>query len=286
MSIEQQPPKSNKIEVTDMPSIDRTVIPPKEHRDDKDEKKLGWKKPAAAVALLGAVAAGAFGGVKALGGESDSNSGRPNVEPSASAPATPGGEVTPSNPETEATAEPIELTVDRYDNGESLTRAWMEQYNDWMMAGATPETAENRDPILGLEEYIDSVTNPIDEAYLSALYVSDWQERPQLVKEVDDYTRIHHAIVYANMGTTDSGEPEDVEPYESTWDLTSVEEVSNTGDEIVVEYHYEVSDNSDRNRAEEFVTPTYSTPVPGGTRTTWIQENGVWKISDEVPLGY
>ncbi len=45
-----------------------TVVPAPEHRDDKDEKKLGWKKPVAAVALLGAVAAGVFGGAKAIGG--------------------------------------------------------------------------------------------------------------------------------------------------------------------------------------------------------------------------
>lgn len=70
MSIEQQPPKSNKIEVSDMPSLDRTVIPPKEHRDDKHDKKFNWKKPVVAVVGLGmAAGAAAFGYNQVSGGE-------------------------------------------------------------------------------------------------------------------------------------------------------------------------------------------------------------------------
>lgn len=60
------------------------VVPPREHRDER----MGWKKPAAVVALLGAGAAAAFGITKAVGDHESANH-VPERSPSTSAPANP-----------------------------------------------------------------------------------------------------------------------------------------------------------------------------------------------------
>ncbi|MES2876051.1 MAG: hypothetical protein V4678_01120 [Patescibacteria group bacterium] len=249
--------------------------------------------------LAAAVAATVIGGGFYLTkGENDS-SPNPERNPAATSSPNPGqteatAEAT-SDPTTETTPEvtatpettsvgPTELTVERYNDGESLMYAIFEQENEWLMTGATPETKANEDPLITRDQYIAELNKPVDDAYVSVLYVSDWQQRPDLAREVNDNIRNHYAVVLTNMGTTDTGNSLDVEPYEHSTTLTSAVELSNNGSEIVVEYEYTRQDNSDQNRAHEFITETYSTPITGHGRATWVQEDGVWKVSEVVPV--
>lgn len=111
MSIEQH---GQKVPVENLPPYphtkEDTVIPAPEHRDDKHDKKFDWRKPAAAVALLGAGAAVAFG-IKTVGGE-ESNPA-PERNPAASATPTPGSTETsiPTPSETPSPSESTETEV-------------------------------------------------------------------------------------------------------------------------------------------------------------------------------
>ncbi len=271
MSIEQQPPKSNKIDVNDMPSLDRTVVPPKEHRDDKNDKKLGWKKPAAAVALLGAVAAGAFGGMKAMGGDEKIDI-RPTT-PTASAPANPGETEAPQNTGSEYA--PVELTVERYQDGDALIRAYNAESNKWVMSGVDKQDSIDwADP----EGSIRLISQEYDEAYIDALFVSDWQERPQLQEMIATFTSQHEVVLNASIMTTDSTQPEDKEPYEQREDVTMTEVVEATPDQMVVSYRYEMWSNADQNRGDMYIENVNGRE--GGSTVTFLNENGVWKISD------
>ena len=271
MSIEQQPSNSNKIDVNDMPSLDRTVIPPKEHRDDKDEKKLGWKKPAAAVALLGAIAAGTFGGMKAMGGGEKTDI--LPAQPTASAPANPGE--TEASESTESDYAPVELTVERYQDGDALIRAYNAESNKWVMSGVDKEDAIDwTDP----EGSIRLISQEYDEAYIDALFVSDWQERPQLQEMIATFTSQHEIVLNTSIMTTDSTQPEDKEPYEQREDVTMTEVVEATPDQMVVSYRYEMWSNADQNRGDLYIENVNGRE--GGATVTFLNEDGVWKISD------
>lgn len=86
---------------------DNPVIPPVEHRDDKNEKNGLGKKILAGVGALSVAAAGFFG-VKAIGGEGES-APAPEKTPAATAPANPGQ--TPSTEVTTSTPEAVETSI-------------------------------------------------------------------------------------------------------------------------------------------------------------------------------
>lgn len=178
MSIEQQPPKSSKIEISDMPSLDRTVIPPREHRD----KKLGWKKPAAAVALLGAIAAGAFG-AKAMGGGNETET--PRSEPSASASVEPGGEDPQATEKpsdgVEQVTEPSLVSVEQYKTPAEAAEA-LEKLRLEFINGNSAFTAYYKESgTMNTEQYID--------AYLSAIFGSTDRSNPMIERTLylEDY---------------------------------------------------------------------------------------------------
>ncbi len=233
------------------------------------------------IGLLGlGLAAGGVFGVKALsGGETHTE---PRVEPSVSAPAVPGGqtEETPTtSPEAGNTAEPTPLSVERYEDGDALVRAWNAEHNEWLMANATPETQKKYDATVTLVDYVEKVNEPSNEAYSKALFVDDWEERPQLADFVNENVRIHNATTLLNILSTNSTVPEDLEPYKQGEDITSTNIISQSPEKIVVHYEYVHWDNSDKNATNQRVTK----PVNGATgqRTiTWTNSNGIWKISD------
>ena len=92
---------------------DNIVIPPVEHRDDKNEKSGLGKKIIAGFGAAGlAVTAGVFG-VKAMGGEGESTPA-PEKTPAATAPVTPGqtpsAETSPTSVASSATSEETPAT--------------------------------------------------------------------------------------------------------------------------------------------------------------------------------
>lgn len=257
-------------EAHDMGLID-TPESPAGLPQEKNRKPLIIGGSALAAALIaGGAWLGLSGGDKAT---------EPRVEPTASAPASPGDAEPSAEAPVESGDSPTELTVERYQDGDSLVRAYNAEYNDWMMSGATPETQANQDFSVTADEYIDGVNAPIDDAYVKALFVDDWQDRPQLVDFVAEKEQVHHAGVFVNMLTTDSGNLDDLEPYNAGWNITSVNVDSQSATEIVTSYRYERWDNSDRNGANQILAHPID-GVVGGVTVTFINVDGVWKISD------
>lgn len=234
----------------------------------------------ATVAGLGVGAKAALDGEAPESRSETGNSATPNTGGSEAPSESP----TVSNPEVIDTAiAPTELTVDRYKDGESLARAFTEQLNGWINAGGTQETIDNEPLTANTDDYLAGIAAEYDQAYIDALYVSDWASRPELAAEVEEKIRIHSAVLNAYHGTSVSVDPADLEPYVDSFTVTSVNEISNTGDEIVVEYQILREDNSEMNLAENYLTSTYPEPTPGANRLTWVQEDGVWKVAGDTP---
>ncbi len=257
MSIEQQPPKANQVDLDSMPPIDKTVIPPKEHRDDKHDKKLGWKKPAAAVALLGAIAAGAFGGSKVMGGENTSEPVPPK-EPGVSAPAEPGQNE--KDPEANEGEVSFTLNAEKYvDNREQLAEDFVAEYNEWQNSGysaeaiSDPKRFETDDAT-----YAMSLNEPYDIQFSSEMLVDDWQTNPNLVRWYTTGVENHHDNTQLALRTAppeDGGtREENVEQYQRFVDLAPGTVVANdpeNADEVVVYFEFTGRNNQDKNISEE-----------------------------------
>lgn len=242
-----------------------------------------WTRGKVAVVGGAAATAGAIaGGFAAFGGSDNDPAG--DRQPSTSVPANPSEteDLTPDQV-AELAPKPTELTVERYGtDGDALTRAYMSQFNDWMTANATQEASDTFNPVEhgGYEQYVPLINKPVDDAYIDALFVSDWQERPQLRTAVADYIEGHANGVQINLMTTDSGNAEDLEPYQYGWEVGSVAVETESTNEIVVSYRWEGVDNSDMNRGDVISSEGSSDGVTGGATLTWVNEDGVWKIAD------
>lgn len=253
----------------------KTAVVPKEHRDDRHKEKtgFGWKKPAAAMALVAATAAGVFGGAKALGGDTNTE---PRQEPSASAPANPGETKETQDPNDEISDfAPVALTVENYQDGDQLIRAWNSERNKWVMSGVDmEEEVDWADP----EASIAGIAADYDTEYIETLLVDDWQERPQLYDMVVSYIDQHRIVLNASIMTTDSTQPEDIEPYEEGQDVTMTRIEESTPDQMVVTYRYSRWSNADQNRGDLFIENVNG--KEGGETVTFVNQDGVWKISD------
>lgn len=260
----------------------RTARVPREHRDDKHEKKAGfWTRGKVLVAGGVAVAAAAAAGIGLTQG--GDNNTEPRQEPGASAPATPGtnetpapSETAPSDPETDAPVGAVELSAEEYTNGEQLSRGFVEQTNNWVMAGATPELVENRDRSMSVDEYVQSVAGPIDEAYINALIVPGWENDESLRTFVEQVRNSHRIFLKAYIGTMLSGTGE---PYKYYASITSAAEESATPEQIVGSYRYVGHDNFDKNNAHEYITDSQE-GTTGGSTVTWVNKDGSWKAAD------
>jgi hypothetical protein len=240
--------------------------------------------------ILGTLASGLVTAIVIAGGNKLINSDKggsaenpaPNPDRTVSAPATPGEATadTPTNPDGESLANgPTELSVEQFKDGESLANAWNTQANRWIMSNATKETKDNEDFSTSRKEYVARINEPIDNQYIDTLLVANWQNNPNLVRLVEETTRIHYNTVLINLSTTDSDRPEDLEPYEIGEKVISSKTISESNKEIITAIDYERWDNSDKNGANDFL----ENPINGVTGTdtlTWTNVDGVWKISD------
>jgi hypothetical protein len=269
------------------------VSPPAGERHEDyfpKESETTSKKPNVMRRIIGGTAATALligGGfvVKSMvGSEKAPSAENParNPDRTVSAPATPGEATadTPTGSEIESPkGGPVALSAERYKDGASLVTAWNTQNNEWTMSNATKETKENEDLSISREKYVAQINEPVDDAYINALLVQNWQENPNLVEFVEARVRNHYNTVFINLATTDSDRPEDIEPYEAGRKVISSDTISESNEEIVAAINYERWDNSDKNGANDLLKD----PINGvvGTDTlTWTNVDGVWKISD------
>lgn len=211
-------------------------------------------------------------------------------EPAASAPVTPGetesaeawspAELVPDVKDVELTTAEFgaDLTVEDHAGVERLVRAWNDRYNEWMMTGATPEAFEQRDRGVTLSDWVDQINEPVDKAYIGALFAPDWSDRPRLAEYVDAMIRSHHTFVQANLKTTGGYNDADLEPYDYRADVTSVQTATSLPGQISALYDYELWDNADRNRGGEFLSDGSRSGQTGQVTLQFEQFDGAWKL--------
>jgi hypothetical protein len=253
-----------------------TAKVPKVDHDARHNNKGHMFYLGAAGLAASLAATGIFVGSKFMGSEANVDDKAPvNKEPGISAPLSPG-----TVEEDTTSAKPSELTVERYNNGEAIMTAWNESYNDWIMAGATEEMYDNEDILVDRDDYIVDVTTPLDEAYLSTYFISDWKERPDMVAFAEEITAMHTANLHLYMSTFGI-DPKDTEPYEQSRRLTSTNSEVISDDQIETSYRYVREDNSSKNRGEELLGSKVD-GVEGGATILWQKEDGVWKIASII----
>lgn len=277
-----------------------TGIPPEGERHEDyfpDSNEPSWyqrKSVQVAGVALGLLGAGAA--AVGLGGKGGDKVDTAPVSPETSSSATTNqGENTPEASNTETPEQPTEsaetelnlsdlspmqFSVEKYQDGDALIRATSAEFNKWAMSGVDiSDTVDWGDH----EASIASIAQDYDQKYIDAHFVSDWQDRPQLVEAIKGYTERHRIVLYASI-MTDSNEIEDEEPYRQSERVTMSRVDEKTADKIVASYQYELSSNADKNRADEQFIELVDGRGGGGT-ITYVNEGGVWKISDIVYFG-
>jgi hypothetical protein len=247
------------------------IVTPNSPAELVKERKGSWKKPVAAVALLGAVAAGAFGYKQLASGDSAPN---PDRKPVATSSPNP-GESKPTKAETSEFM-PAELSAEQYKDGDALIRAFDAERNKWMMSGSDEEDSIDwANP----ESSIRSLAEKNDVKFIDTLLVSNWRENPDLQSTIASFMDQHYAVLYANALTTETHYPEDKVPYTQGQDVTMTNVNKASKDTMVVSYRYEMRSNADENRGDQYLTNDVNGSL-GGSTVTFQNQNGVWKISD------
>lgn len=255
-----------------------TAVVPKEHRDDRHKEKtgLGWKKPAAAMALVAATAAGVFGGAKALGGDNDTE---PRQEPSASAPANPGETGNTGETETgEPAAYDFGIPAAEYQSDpQALGNKFYERFNEFLAAGATEEEAHADDRYkMGDIEYSGHISEEINQAFIDDLLVDGWENNPELTSWVNSMLEIGRITRHGRLVSYPVGTEEEV-PYVRQ---IVVDSVDGTTDPLVTNIRWHGYDNRFENNVEEVLTGEDPNTKTGGDTITWVEEDGTMKIAD------
>lgn len=249
-----------------------SVYPPEAN---KDKTRRVGHLPLMAGGAAVAIAAVAGGYFATRGGDVTSPEQSSTTQ---SGPANP-GELEPNSKEwTPESLVPelseLELSAEEYSDGEQLTRAYISLTNDWMMAGGSKESLDNQDYSITLDEWVHSISTPIDTAYTDALFVDNWQHDESLKLEVEDMQNDHRIYVMASLKTQS-----DSEPYVYYRSVESTGEELNTPNQIISTYRYTSHDNFDKNSAYRAITESLE-GTTGGGQITWVKEEGAWKIAD------
>lgn len=228
-----------------------------------------------------ALAAALIAGGAWLGLSGGDKADEPKAEPTASAPASPGE--TPATAETPLSTGPVELSVEKYQDPETLVRAYVKQEQAWIDAGKDklPATIEDADPYPTNQAAVDYAIGATDDKYVKALFVEDWESNPSLVDYVEERKTMHDSELNLYFLTIPelSQDDADIEPYDGTQEVSAVRELSSSDDERVIEFDWTASDNSALNRGGTYlknpVDGTYGT-----TKLTFANVDGIWKVSD------
>jgi hypothetical protein len=282
MSIEQHGQNVQKVPVENLPPYphtkEDTVVPAPEHRDDKHDKKFNWKKPAAVVALLGAVGAGAF---IAKGQGGDRPNAAPDRSPAASATPNPGASETakPGKSETAAPAPSSEygLAASEFaNNPEKLASSYYEQLTAFEIAGID-EKAANDDHLfdVGMGPYVAEISKPIDQAFIDGLFAPGWEDNPRLASYVENQLNIAHQVREVRMRTFGS---QDEEPFAQF--ITPTETTVRGHSPLITATAWAETNNADKNHAEELLTADSLQDQTGTDVFEWGEFDGQMKIVD------
>lgn len=245
-----------------------SVLPPEANKDKT--RRIGHLPLIAGGAAVAIAALG--GGYFATQGNSDS---RPNrSETSTGATATP-GEVDSNN---ETTDVEFGLSVTEYEKDpEALAYAFNDQLNAFYIAGVDEKVASaDARYEMSDEEYVDLISTEIDQAFVDALFVEDWQKNPALVELVGGTVEIAHSTRWGRLVTYGGG-TEEKEPYVRG---RTLDDATGTINPLTTTMRWHEFDNRDMNTVESSMTGVDPNTETGGATYTWVVVDDQLKISD------
>ena len=259
-----------------------------DYDDDNSHNRLGWKKPVAALALLGTTAVAGFIGLK---GDSDKAPvDRTATEPVASAPAKPGKAQESETAKPEQTATPEQtaspeaqpagefgISAAEFENNpEQLGREYYAQHNAYWIAGATEEAARaDRSYEIPMEQYVAEISAPIDNAFVEAMFIDEWEANPALLDYVTteiaiaNRTRELRLLSYVGDNPT---------PYVRE---DRIESMTTTGAPIITtSTRWTGYDNGPETAVANNMDGQDVNTMAGGETFVWVNVDGQMKISD------
>jgi hypothetical protein len=258
MSIEQHGQNVQKVPVENLPPYphtkEDTVVPAPEHRDDKHDKKFNWKKPAAVVALLGAVGAGAF---IAKGQGGDRPNAAPDRSPAASATPTPGEQAKPS-PEVESKMDKFGINVADYPTFEQAVTAYYDKLSSYFASSS------------------DTYEQPGDPQYLDALFGSDWQTNSELAAYVQANQDSSVTISTNHYATGENGDTE----YEHTIKVMGVSDTTESSEQVAGIVNIHATDNIMDTALSGFTNTGENLDSYGSFHLTFHNVDGYWQVSE------
>jgi len=228
------------------------------------------------------IIAGIAGGAVLLGGGTAAvvltggEPGRPDTSSNGAQPNTDPAEV-----ENTGEAQPITefgLDVATYEKDpEALARAFNEQLNAFYIAGVDEKVASADERYtMSDSEYVDILSAEIDQEFIDALFVENWQNNPNLVELVDGFKAVAHSTRWGRL-VTYAGGTENKEPYVQE---VILDEVTGTLDPLTTTARWHGFDNRDMNTVENSMTGVNPNTETGGFTYTWKVVDGQLKISD------
>lgn len=250
----------------------RTVEEELGERAKENKGHMPWIAGAVATAIV--VGGGLV--LKFTGGDKEGSAESPARTPDTTATATTGE--TPSDSETNNSTVEFGISANEFaNNPEALANEYYTQHNTMMIAGITQEV-RNADRRFELtdREYVSEIAQPIHEDFVDKMFVSNWEENPELADYVNTLLEISLDTKEIRL-KTDPTKPENTEPYERKLVL---EKVTGNISPLETSVLWVDENNSALNEGEEFSTGTYSSGLTGGETLTWVNEDGKLKISN------
>jgi hypothetical protein len=268
-----------------------TGIPPEGERHEDyfpdsnaNRRGLGWKKPAAVVALLGAGAAAALGITKGFGG------GEVNPVPERS----PAASATPNPGETEAPqeAEPTSFALSGPEayatNPEQIAADFFDRWNYLYSSGYSADAVKDeRYAQLTNEDYANILNEPFDTKFASEMFASDWTDNPNMTQWYDTTMQEHWTTTTMALKIApveDGGfTPSTEERYLRTMnpDTDTAEVISADESVISLRVSWNGGDNRDKNDVESVIGNGFDPNQESGSYIlTFVNEGGQMKLSD------
>jgi hypothetical protein len=248
---------------------------------DPAEKKSHKRLVIGGAAFLAgaAVIAGSVIGIKAVSDAPKNSAPEPDPNatsqtPEATPPSTEQAEVlTVKSLELPATLTPEQLG----------TTFVQDRRSRWQMAGSVGGDQLKNDWIrttLADKDFLAPIIAMNGDTFADALFVSNWRENPDLVKWIEATKANNFAGLQLWLKTYNSGDSNDVEPFNYSATVESTTVVSQTANTVSISSAATEHTNADKNRADK-LDPGGAT-VDGNkmtVNTTFQLVDGAWKIS-------
>lgn len=200
----------------------------------------------------------------------------PHSEPVAEAPADP-SEVIPEVTEPgELLPADMNLEIPAGLSAEELGQAFIDRYNAWGEAGSNnaainDESSEASGRNVSMGDFVTGKAQEFAPYFADALFVSDWQDRPDLVDTYDALIRINAHRLELNIKTSNPAYG-DEEAWSYVRAVDAVNEITSDGTTRTLEIDFIDTNNADKNRVgEDFALEDAVIAAPRGTWTVTFE---------------